>query len=50
MIWHGSGTSANARTEGRAFLLVDRMWQNPNRIPAVQGPVVTIAAVRQRLV
>ncbi len=27
---------------------VDRMWQNPNRIPAAQGPVVTVAAVRRR--
>jgi len=28
---------------------VDRMWQNPNRIHAVQGPIVTLTAVRRRL-
>jgi hypothetical protein len=27
---------------------VDPMWQNPNRIHAVQGPAVVIAAVRRR--
>jgi hypothetical protein len=29
---------------------VDRMWQNPNHIPAVQGPVVSVSAVRRRVV
>jgi hypothetical protein len=29
-------------------LLVDRMWHNPNRINAVQGPIVTLTAVRRR--
>jgi hypothetical protein len=28
---------------------VDRMWQNPNRIPAAQGPVAMVTAVRRRL-
>jgi len=27
---------------------VDRMWQNPNRVPAAQGPVVVVDAVRRR--
>jgi hypothetical protein len=27
---------------------VDPMWQNPNRIHAVQGPAVVSAAVRRR--
>jgi hypothetical protein len=29
---------------------VDRMWQNPNSIPAAQGPVVIVSAVRRRVV
>jgi len=32
------------------ILLVDHTWQNPNRIPAAQGPDVTVAAVRRRAV
>jgi hypothetical protein len=27
---------------------VDHTWQNPNRISAAQGPVVTVTAVRRR--
>lgn len=27
---------------------VDRMWQNPNRIPAARGPTVIVSAVRRR--
>ena len=27
---------------------VDPMWQHPNRVPAAQGPVVVIPAVRRR--
>jgi hypothetical protein len=30
-------------------VMMDRMWQNPNRIHAVQGPIVTLTAVRRRL-
>ena len=30
------------------FQLVDYTWQNPNRIPAAQGPIVTLPAVRRR--
>jgi site-specific DNA recombinase len=29
--------------------VVDRMWQNPNHIPAAQGPIVTVTAVRRRV-
>jgi hypothetical protein len=28
---------------------VDRMWHNPNRIHPVQGPIVTLRAVRRRM-
>jgi hypothetical protein len=27
---------------------VDHTWQNPNRIPAAQGPVVVVSPVRTR--
>jgi hypothetical protein len=30
--------------------VVDRTWQNPNRITAAQGRVVTVSAVRRRVV
>jgi hypothetical protein len=29
---------------------VDPMWQNPNRIPAAQGPIVAVSPVRRRVV
>jgi hypothetical protein len=29
---------------------VDRTWQNPNRITAAQGRVVTVSAVRRHVV
>jgi hypothetical protein len=38
--------------ETRSDLLdyvVDRMWHNPDRTPAAQGPVVTVSAVRRRV-
>jgi hypothetical protein len=28
--------------------LVDHTWQNPNRIPAAQGSIVSVPAVRAR--
>jgi hypothetical protein len=46
MIWHGSGTNENARILVRVFLLVDRMWHNPNRVPAAQGAIVTVTVAQ----
>jgi hypothetical protein len=38
------------RTERFVYChIVDPMWHNPNRIPAVQGPIVTLPAVRRRM-
>jgi hypothetical protein len=43
-------THRNVGSEGRPQAsVVDRMWHNPNRIHAVQGPIVTLTAVRRRL-
>jgi hypothetical protein len=32
-----------------AFELVDQTWQNKNRVFAVEGPDVTVTAVRRRV-
>jgi hypothetical protein len=48
----GSRTSKNRipKSDIRSItMLVDHTWQNPNRIPAPQGPIVTLPAVRRRL-
>ena len=36
------------RSGTRGPRLVDHSWQNGNRIPAAQGPIVTLSAVRRR--
>lgn len=33
----------------QVFVLVDRMWQNTNHIPAAQGPIVAVSPVRRRM-
>lgn len=43
-------TGVLLRRSGLWILMVDHTWQNPNRIPAAQGPDLTVTAVRRRSV
>ncbi|GAA3207681.1 hypothetical protein GCM10010532_030580 [Dactylosporangium siamense] len=45
----GSGTAQPISRFPRSQPVVDPMWQNPNHTHAVQGPIVTLTAVRRRL-
>jgi hypothetical protein len=43
-----AGPDRNPHRSGQAS--VGHTWQNPNRIPAAQGPAVLVPAVRRRVV
>jgi hypothetical protein len=42
------GRRDEGQTSSRSMIKVDQTWQNKNRVFAVQGPDVTITAVRRR--
>ncbi len=46
---HSDGGRKQFGHSHRNITTVDRMWQKTNRIHAVQGPIVTVSAVRRRL-